>query len=319
MRIYLSGLQLSDVQNANNNYNKFNPNILIAYNLDKTKSNNEAVELIKNQNEYNSLMIDSGAYVANVGRLTNSNDFDAEESFTNLCDFYKIFQNHISLYFNYDILFRGVNSFPVNKGYFERMKDVGLDPIFVMHSFEDYEIEYVLKLNPAYVSIASAKLKGDKQIKKALQVTDIFYDAGIKVHLLGCASYRILSRSKAWSCDASSYIQWGKNGRIIYYSDIEQKEKNFTLNEIDKYGKFNIDYIDDYSAKIYKKEYQELLENISGIRFCELDADHELARLANGYYMLYLQRMITDIQKQNGVDFTQEKFRMKNKNNDSDW
>lgn len=263
-------------------------------------------------------MIDSGAYVANAGRLTNSKDFDANKSFDELCDFYRTFYSNVNLYFNYDILFNGENSFPINKMYFERMREIGLDPIFVMHSFEDYEIDYILNINPTYVSIASAKLKKG-QIDKALEVTDIFYNAGIKVHLLGCASYNILSRSKAWSCDASSYVQWLIGGRLIYYSPIDKEEKSFTLNEFDKHGNYNLDCIYDDDMKIYKDEYVNFIENISGIQFCEIEANYNLTKYANAYYMIYLEKLITDIQKKNGVDFTQEKFRLKNKNNMSDW
>lgn len=317
MRIYLSGLRLDDVLYANQYYNDFNPNILIAYNLDKTKSNSDAVQLIQNQNKYNSLMIDSGAYVANVGKLTNSKDFDPEAGFTKLCDFYKLFFNQINLYFNYDILFHGENSFPVNKMYFERMRELGLNPIFVMHSFEQYEIDYILDLNPAYVSIASANLKGDEKITKALQVTELFYNEGIKVHLLGCASYRTLSKSKAWSCDASSYVQWIASGRLIYYSSISGKEESFALNEFDKNGNYNKDYFDANGMQPYKEEYISFIENISGIQFCELEANDKLSKYANAYYMIYLENLITDIQKKNGVDFTQDKFRRKN--SISDW
>lgn len=317
MRIYLSGLRLYDVLFANEYYNPFYPNILIAYNLDSTKNNNDAVELINNQNEFNSLMIDSGAYVANVGRLTNSKDFEPNGSFRELCYFYNDFKSSINLYFNYDILFKGENSFPVNKMYFELMRDIGLNPIFVLHSFEQYEIDYILKLNPTYVSIASAKLKGDEQINKALQITEVFYDAGIKVHLLGCASYKILSRSKAWSCDASSYVQWVRAGRLIYYSSISNQEETFTFNEYDKRGNYNKDYIYDDGREIYKNEYMDFIEGISAIQLFELEADNNLSKYANAYYMIYLEKLITDIQKKNGVDFTQDKFRVKD--NMSDW
>ena len=72
----------------------------------------------------------------------------------------------------------------------------------------------------------------------------MLYDNGIKVHLLGCASYNHLIAAKyAWSCDASSYGRWASFSKLIYFSKSKNKEITLSIREKDKSGRVNEDYI----------------------------------------------------------------------------
>lgn len=321
MKIYQSSLTLNRIKKANSRYLKFVPNVLYAYNFDYNKNNNELVDLIENKNMTNSLIVDSGMYNLNKTMTPSQrNCFDEEAGFNELCMFYGDFKDKIDFYFTYDILFECNCAYIINKNYFERMLELGLNPVYILHSFERHEIDYTKDINPQYVAIASALLGNNKEkIKQSLAVIEELYESGIKVHLLGRCSYEILKQSKAWSCDASSYARHGIKEKLIYFSNILQKEKIISLTEFTSDGKFNKDYFENEDMKIFKNEYSKFIETEAGITFDEIDEDKSLAKLANAYYMIFLEKMITEIQKKNGVDFTQDKFKIKNINNMPDW
>lgn len=316
MRIYISAFNIPSIRKIKSLDEGFNPNVLKAYELDKTKSNNELIELLENRNLYNSLMVDSGTFVANAGRLVDSKDFNEIESFKEYASFIASFKENIDFYVNYDVLFSGEDSFAVNNSYQKLMEEYGLNPIFVMHSFNDYEIEYILNKKPRLVAIASAMLK-PSQFKEAIKIIDIFYKEDIKVHLLGCGSYKNLCKTKAWSADASSYGQYASAGQLNYFTNIESTvvdengikhrickgETRLSLSRTTDSGKINFNFYDAPYMQEYRMEYENFIYEKLGIGLHEIIADSTLVVLSNAYHMYCMEKKVTEFQKANGVNF----------------
>ena len=134
MKIDITGLTVKDIMEIDGKLDiKFHPSVLRAY--DHKKSNQKLFELMAKPNMYKSLKCDSGTFVLNMsGKLER-----CESMFKTYCNFIKKFRNKLDYYINFDAVFLGDNAFPVNKGYQKRMEAMGLNPVFVMHSFDFHQ------------------------------------------------------------------------------------------------------------------------------------------------------------------------------------
>ena len=297
MKIDITGLTVNDIREIDAKLQtKFYPSVLRAY--DHHKSNQKLLELMLKQKLYKSLKCDSGTFILNMsGKLER-----CESMFKTYCHFVKTFGDNLDYYINFDAVFLGENAFPVNKGYQERMEEMGLKPVFVMHSFEDYEVKYVLMKKPKLVAIASAMLKTDKQFAAAIPVVEKMYANGILVHLLGCASYRRLTKAIcAWSCDASSYGRWASFNRMIFFSEREGKEVTLSRSSHTGNGEPNDDYFLNPSMLPRLKEYEQFIKPLYPIE--EVVGSHKGLLHANAYYMYRLEQRVSEIQKANHIEF----------------
>ena len=274
----------------------FKPSVLMAF--DHNGSNQNLYKLIKHPELYSSLKIDSGTFTLNM-----KGQFEYhEDKFQVYCSFIELFKNEIGFYINFDAVFNGENAFPVNKMYQERMEQIGLNPVYVMHSFEDYEINYVIGKKPRMVAIASAMLKKMEEFKKAVAVVDKMHANGILVHLLGCSSYKRLTMAiRAWSCDASSYARWASLNRIIFYSEREGKEVTLARHKHTRTGNINKDYIFNTSMSQRLKEYEQFIKPLYTID--EILYDNKALVNANAYSMYSLEKRITEMQNNKHIDF----------------
>ena len=297
MKIDITGLTAADIINISRQINGgFCPSILRAF--DHKKSNNKIFELMKKPSLYKSLKCDSGTFVLNMkGGLEKTDDY-----FVNYCNFVDEFKDHLDYYINFDAVFLGENAFPVNKGYQERMEAMGLEPVFVIHSLADYEIDYVIRKKPKLVAIASALLRNEKEFDKIIPVVDKLYANGILVHLLGCASYRRLTKAiKVWSCDASSYGRWASFNRMIYFSESVGKEIKLARSCCTRTGKPNKDYFRNPKMIPFLKEYEEFIKPLFSLD--EVLDSHQALLHANAYHMYCLEKRITEMQKAQHIEF----------------
>lgn len=312
MRIYLSDLTLDIIdviKEMTRKYFDFYPNVLMPYGHDDKETNTNLDKLINCKSEYKSIMVDSGTYVMNSMIERYGKTYDMKKEFNKYCGYISEYEKEIDYYINYDYLFSGENAFPVNKGYFEDMSKRGLKSIYVMHSFDRDEIDYIKDKHPEIVAIASARLKTKKEFDAANSVINEFYymNPMIRVHLLGCNSFYRLSETKAWSCDASSYARWASTGRMIYlsYSQEDKKYKEVTLSRIshNKKGEVNKDYYNLDSMLKYKYEYEDYIYKYLGLTVDDIIGDDKNLIIANAFYMYTLEERITNIQKNKGVVF----------------
>ena len=318
MRIYISDLSVGLINKIKNKIEggdkDFNPNVLYPYaHVGSGSSNVELRGLIENSDSglYNSLMIDSGTYVMHQKEIKEKIQFDYNKGAAKYIDFLSVIKSFIDFYINYDVSFGYevddeliTYKQEFNTHYQEMLEEKGLKPIYVMHSVCDEEINYILNKKYTFVSISSAILHGD-DFKKANAKVKELYDRGIKTHLLGCASYNRLQDTYAWSCDASSYGRWAGLGKIIYFSEHENKEKKIAISEYNKEGKRNKDF---YLLEKNQKnvlEYEDFIYPALGLTVDDIVGDGSGGNLieANAYYMYCLENKINQIQLGKGINF----------------
>ena len=299
MRIYITGLTVDNINYINSRtINIFKPNVLRAF--DHIKGNKKLDELMNNKHLTKSLMLDSGTFVLNqLGKLEN-----CKEYFNNYNEFLNMYKVYFNYYITFDAVFEGENAYSINKNYIEKLEENGHKPVFVIHSFNDYEIEYIINKKPELVAIASALLKNENEFNKLVKIVDRFYDKGIKVHLLGCSSYKHLTKAyRAWSCDASSYGRWAGFNRMIFYSENEGKEVTLCRSKETQKGELNKDYYlnDKMKSRLY--EYEKFISPLFNIH--EVVGNSQNLVMANAYYMYYLESKVNEFQKVNNVTFNE--------------
>ena len=302
MRIYLSDLSLEILFGIRSKLDEnFNPHILMPYDHRIEKSNIELSRLIDKKHMFKSLMIDSGTFVMNQEMEKKNRFFNYREQFNLYKHFIHQESSDFDYFINFDVEFNGDMSLEVNKVYQEELENNGFSPIFVIHSLKRNEIDYILTRSnkPELVAIASARLKNNNEFALAQNIVNELYQNGIKVHLLGCNSFKKLSQTKAWSCDASSYARWSGLKKVIYYSDIAKREIVLSLSKYNKKGQLNKTFYNNDSMLVYKHEY----ERIIGISIDEIIENDINVLLVNAYYMWLLEERITDMQKKDGITF----------------
>ena len=304
MRIYITGFSIKSIEALKyNTICGFHPNILCAYNHDLKGTNTELVELIENRRLSKSFMLDSGTF-----SLNSKGDMDIpKERCLEYCQFIKDFNEYIDFYFNFDILFEGEYAYRINKDFYELMKSEGLHPVFVIHDIDTRtEIDFILKEKPYLVGIASALIRDVGKFKKVIAITDELYNAGIKVHLLGCTSRKKLMATKAWSCDSSSYARWGSINRVNFSSEYEvdkngnPKEVRLCFHSHTGKGVAIPEYY--YENLERREEYEHILEPL-GLTADEVAGSSENMFKANAYCMYMLEKEVTDYHKSIGVTF----------------
>ena len=225
--------------------------------------------------------------------------------------------NRFRFYMNFDEVFmdegteefddRAIATNLKNQKYLESQ---GLNPVPVIHSLDDDEIDYYIGIKQAkeyeYIAIGSTQAKVQKERKKLIKVIDGLYDAGYKVHIFGVGSYKNLTGLKAWSCDASSFAQWASCGRVVFLSEQPNAKKEITFSFLShtEDGKKVDDFIDAHKEgdKILA-EYQAKILDPLGLSVETLYSDPFSRMLANCYYYCQLEKVLTEEQIKAGVKF----------------
>ena len=307
MRVYITGLSTTRIENIKySTLCGFYPNILCAYDHDPKGSNSELFELTQQRSLSKSFMLDSGTF-----SLHQKGDMNTPvERCLEYCQFIKDVNElggRIDFYFNFDIVFHGENSYRINKDFYELMKGEGLNPVYVIHDIDTRtEVDFVLKENPYLVGISSALIRDASKFQKVIAITDELYNAGIKVHLLGCTSRKKLMATKAWSCDSSSYARWGKINRVNFTSEYEvdkngnPKEVRLCFHSHTGKGVAIPEYY--YENLDRREEYERILEPL-GMTCDEVSGSTENMFKANAYCMYMLEKEVTDYHKSIGVKF----------------
>lgn len=268
-------------------------------------------------------ILDSGVWALTQGTLKHKSNVKIYGKFL------KSEASKFRFYMNFDEVFKdeGMEAFDdkaiatnlKNQKYLESQ---GLNPVPVIHTLEDDEIDYYVSVKQAkgyeYIAIGSTQAKVQKERKRLIAAVNKLYHAGYKVHIFGVGSYRNLTCLKAWSCDSSSFAQWASCGRVIFLSDIispspddilngiTKKEVTFSFLSHDMNGKPVDDFIEDHKhQQSILHEYQKKILDPLGFTVNQLFSDEMSRMIANCYYYTLLEKVLTEKQVKAGVTFNE--------------
>lgn len=214
---------------------------------------------------------------------------------------YERFLNVNSKFYNFYFGFDPVHGDEGTEVAFENqqyLESKGYSPIPVIQNLA-LEVDYYCSNNKKYplVAIGSTRKKKYDDLKKAVIK---LYSAGIKVHLFGIGSLAKLIDIPAWSSDCSSFAQWVKSGRLIFFDRSKNKEVSLATREFNKSGKPNKDYIRRH--RLYD-EYEEWINCLLGLTVDDIMFDNDLKIVANCLYFHDLEKQINVIHKSRGFTF----------------
>ncbi len=150
-------------------------------------------------------ILDSGVWALLQGTLKHKSNVKIYAKFLHRR------KGHFRFYMNFDEVFmdEGMEEFDdkaiatnlKNQIYLEKQ---GLNPVPVIHSLDDDEIDYYIERkkkkehleNIEYIAIGSTQAKVRKERNKLVNVIDKLYFNGFKVHLFGVGSYANLTELK---------------------------------------------------------------------------------------------------------------------------
>lgn len=305
MKIYQSSLNISVIKELNRINPALKPNVLVTfYGLDRpmdyTKTNRSMI---------NSLILDCGAFSLNRKKLRpEAHAIECDNLFRQYRDYTKLTQNDYDFLFSFDDDFTP-NGFDHNLDRLVDLEVAGISVVPVIHNLHNHEIKYFIDAKPKYPLVAIGQCKDDDRdnLEVLFEAVDPLYRNGIKVHLFGMTTPKLISHVPAYSCDSIAWLEYASRGRALYY--------NLESGSLDKedliYFPDKQDFGDPGKA-VYYKEYRHMdaflahIKSKLNLELEDLIAEQTQAmslNLINALYFMELEERITKENQDRGITF----------------
>lgn len=162
MRVYISDLTVSMINDINKKTEEngyiFKPHVLFPYaHRESEKNNKELFNIIENSGLCSSIMVDSGTYVMHKLTTQNKAQFDFNRGFKEYTQFISDaseFCGKIDYYVNFDVSFDVSDAYEINSCFQNKMEQMNLSPIYVIHSLDSKEYNFVIEKKYNIVAIS---------------------------------------------------------------------------------------------------------------------------------------------------------------------
>ncbi len=302
MKIFMSSLSIN-VLKAMHEINKaWKPNVLLTfYGL-----TNPMAYLSTYRKMIGDVILDCGTF-----SLYNKydNPFERARAAQSLFEEYKFFaktmQKRFNFLFSFDERFEP-DSFEFNWERLVELENEGVNAVPVLHNLSNNDSDRLIVGGYNMVAIGQCQGEDREDLSILWPIVDTLYQAGIKVHLFGMTTPRLISHVPAYSCDSKTWLDYGTRGRVLYWNP-----ENPGLDKTDLlYFPKRQDPATSGSG-IYYHDYQHLeaftayIGSKLGIGLHDLlGLQHDLYRqMVNVLYFLELEEMITLHQQDEGVTF----------------
>lgn len=305
MKIFLSSLSIPVIKRLHQINPNLKPNVLITfYGLDRP------VEYTKTyRSMINELILDCGAFSLNRKKLSpEAHAIECNNLFRRYRDYTQLTQDDYNFLFSFDDDFTP-NGFDHN---LERLMDLEAAGIFVVpviHNLHSHEIKYFIDAKPKYPLVAIGQCKEDDRddLGTLFEAVDPLYRNGIRVHLFGMTTPKLISHVPAYSCDSIAWLEYASRGRALYHNP-----NNGSLHKEELiYFPDKQDFGDPGNAVNYK-EYKYMDAFLAHIKLkLDLELDDLIAEqtkamslnLVNVLYFMELEERITKDNQDRGITF----------------
>jgi hypothetical protein len=250
--------------------------------------------LSTNPGNVKSLVLDSGTY--STTNKTHKHDINV----LNYADFLEDCSTSYTFYFGFDPEHgdEGTESSIENQRILEAK---GFTPIPVIQNLK-LEVDYYAAQAEKYPIVAIGSTR-KKKIDDLAKATNILHAANIKVHWFGIGSFNKLTKAPVWSSDCSSFAQWIKNGRIIFFDEVKGKEVSFATREYNLNGTLNKDYIRTHPLC---EDYEAWLQDNLSLSLEDVIFHEDMKLTVNSYYFYELEQKLTEEQTAKGYLYDYE-------------
>lgn len=294
IKVFISSPNVALLQEFAKRVEIYKPNVLITY----FEMNSPTQYTRKNRNIIGELMLDCGAFSLQQkykNRPAMERDRAAQELFEGYKVYTKTAQNQYDHVISMDDRF-DLESFEHNLERLHELEKVGVSAIPVIHSiYNDDEISYFI--DNGYKMVAIGQCKGRDDLRILYPVVDRFYQAGVKVHLFGMTTPKLINHVPAYSCDSKSFLDYGVRGQVLFWND---EKKGLDKTDVIYFPKYEGEhqqskgcYYQEYKYLDYFKRYFEQNLGIEFDDFLGTSADF-YRELANMLYFAHLEFEIND-------------------------
>lgn len=305
MKIYQSSLNISVIKRLHEINPTLKPNVLITfYGLDRPMDYTKTYRSM-----INGLILDCGAFSLNNKELSpEALALECDRLFLQYRDYTKLTQNDYDFLFSFDDDFTP-NGFDHNLQRLIDLEAVGISVVPVIHNLHNHEIDFFINAKPKYPIVAIGQCKADnrKDLNVLFKAVDPLYSNGIRVHLFGMTTPRLISHVPAYSCDSKTWMDYAGRGRALYY-DHESGflNKQTLIHFPDKEDPRN------YTEATYYKNFRRMDAFLAHIKskldlgLEDLIAEQTQAmslNLVNALYFMELEELITKENQDRGITF----------------
>ena len=319
MKIFQSSLSYTTFEYIRRCRPDIKINLLRSYD----NNNDETLKIIHDfKDNINSKILDSGVWSKYNDPINHNHTVE------DYALFLKEHADKFDIYFNYDEDFKEIEKDDFsskNRDNQKFLEDAGFSPVPVLHLLDDEEVKYYLDQKSKYpfVAIGSNSISD----KRFAGVVKQFYDEKVKVHAFKMGSYKKLRDLHVYSSDCSSHARWTAVGRCIFFSHEEELkfiaackarlgskiksnpkvtiEKTVAFNKYQKNGKQNKYY---FQWNDFHEVFSKFLRKVANIEFNDLLNDSNARTYSNSIYYWWLERYLTLLHFDIGIDFEDDPF-----------
>lgn len=271
IKVFVSSPTIKLVQEFSRRITVYKPNVLITF----YEMNKPTRYTRKNRHLIGELMLDCGAYSLHQ-KYKHRPIWEREKFAQELFDSYKVYtemahdqyDHIISMDDRFDL-----ESFEHNMERLHELEELGVGAVPVIHNiYDDEEIRYFI--DQGYKMVAIGQCKGRDDLRVLYPVVDRLFKAGVKVHLFGMTTPKIINHIPAYSCDSKTFLDYGTRGQVLYWNE---ENKGLDKTDVIYFPKYQekpdeskgyyyheYRYLDDFKHYIEKNldvEFKDFLED----------------------------------------------------------
>lgn len=302
MKIFFSSLSLAVLRMLNSIRPELRPNVLLTY-----YGLNNAMDFVdKYRNMIGDIILDCGTYSLyqkysdKAVRLR-----EAERLFKRYKFFAKHMQHRFNFLFGFDEHFEP-DGFAKNKERLDELEADGINAVPVLHNLSNNDVDLLIAAGYKMVAIGQCHGENRDDLSILWPIVDKLYSAGIKVHLFGMTTPRLISHVPAYSCDSKTWLDYGARGRVLFWNpDNPGLDKTdviyFPKNQNDGKGVPGVYYHEYPYLDLFKQYIKDEL-GIEMTRLIGLRGDI-YKMLVNVMYFLEIEKRVTACKAVEGITF----------------
>lgn len=294
IKVFVSSPSIEHVQEFAKRVSHYKPNVLITfYGMDKPTRYTKT-----NRNLIGELMLDCGAFSLHQ-KYKHRPVEEKERASQELFEAYKVYtgvaQDQYDHVISMDDRF-DLESMEHNLERLHELEEEGVRAIPVIHNvYDDDEIAYFI--DQGYKMVAIGQCKGRDDLHVLYPVVDRFFQAGVKVHLFGMTTPKLINHVPAYSCDSKTFLDYGTRGQVLFWN---QENKGLDKTDLIYFPQFQENPPEEkgcyYHEYKYLKAFKWYIANNLDLDFDELlGTKHDFYReLVNILYFAQVEHEVNN-------------------------
>ncbi|GAB6037874.1 hypothetical protein JCM15519_24330 [Fundidesulfovibrio butyratiphilus] len=292
MKIFLSALSIPIIKDLNRINPAWKPNVLLTfYGLVEHMS-----YLSVYRHMIGDVILDCGTHsLYELYRQRYERERAAKRLFNRFKYFAKVMQSKFDFIFSFDEKYEP-DSFEHNWELQVELENEGINVVPVLHNLSNNDADRLIAGGYKMVAIGQCHGENRDDLAVLSPVVNKLYSAGIKVHLFGMTSPKLIGYVPAYSCDSKTWLDYGKRGRVLYWNPVNPGLDKADLLYFPKHQNPSTTssgvYYHDYP---HLEAFEEQIKNklcigrrdLLGLRHAHY------CQLVNALYFLELEEMIT--------------------------